>query len=174
MTKYSGSPVATLSWNTSMYISLKNIPKLSTRHNFSIHRDSQNIIVKPGEFYQWSFILHIGSRYEINSCVLGGSDAVLLVIRGEAIFNEWVVARRCSGCMRYYLQHCNLMGEQNSLAHTISRDMTNITLSIHLGSGANRKVSHIQIDMSFTMVEYSLDETDIYCQCSCTDEYAEY
>ena len=168
MTKYSGSPAATLSWNTSMYI-MKNIPKLSTRHNFSIHREGQNMItLKPGEFYQWSFILHIDSWYEINSCVLGGSDIELLVIIGEAVFNEWVVAGGCSGCIRYYLQPCNLTTEQK-LAHTISRD--DKYYFVYLSSRANHQVSHIQSDMSFTMFEYLLDETEIYCQCSCTDEY---
>ena len=160
MTKYSGSPVATLSWNASMYI-LKDIPKLSTRHNFSVHREDQDVItLKPGEFYQWSFILHIGSRYEINSCVLGGSDNELLVIRGEAVFNEWVVAGGCSGCRRYYLQPCNLTTEQN-LAHTISTD--DKYYFVYLSSRTNRKVSHIQVSMLFTMLEYSMtfNETDI-------------
>ena len=48
------------------------------------------ITLMPGEFYQWSFILYGGSRYEINSCVLGeGNDAELLVIKGETLFNKW-------------------------------------------------------------------------------------
>ena len=122
MKKYSGS--STVSWDTSLYI-LKNLPTLSTRYNFSIHPEGQHIMITlmPGEFYQWSFILYGGSRYEINSCVLGeGNDAELLVIIGETLFNKWEVKRRCSGCIKYDLPPCNLNAAQQNLVHNISKD----------------------------------------------------
>ena len=105
VTKYSGSPAATLLWDTSWYI-LNNLPTLSSLYNFSIPagEDQGTIVLEPGEFYQWSFILHAGSRYDISSCVMRGNDAAeLWVIKGKAQFREWVAKKQCSTCTRYDL-----------------------------------------------------------------------
>ena len=120
MKKYSGS--STVSWGTSLYI-LKNLPTLPTRYNFSIHPEGQHMItLMPGEFYQWSFILYGGSRYEINSCVSEkGNVAELLVIKGET-FNKWEVKRQCSGCIKYDLPPCNLNATEQNLVRIISKD----------------------------------------------------
>ena len=84
MKKYSGS--STVLWDASLYI-LKNLP--STTSQYILRASIIMITLMAGEFYQWSFILYSGSRYEINSCVLGeGNDAELLVIKGETLFNE--------------------------------------------------------------------------------------
>ena len=173
MTKYSGSS-ASLSWDTSLYI-LKTLPTLSVGYNFSIHPKEQSMItLKPGEFYQWSFILYSGSRYGINSCVLGeGDDAELLVIKGEALFSEWETKRQCSGCIKYGLPPCNLtIATEQILMHDISKDDEYYFIYLN----PTRHLSHVQVDMSFTKLEYSLDQADIYCQCTCTadHEYPEY
>lgn len=59
LTKYLGSPQSTLeSWRTSIYL-LKSRPLMSAKHKFSIYRTEENMVtIKPGEFHQWSFLLH--------------------------------------------------------------------------------------------------------------------
>ena len=171
MKKYSGS--STVSWDTSLYI-LKNLPTLSTRYNFSIHPEDQHMItLMPGEFYQWSFILYGGSRYEINSCVSGkGNVAELLVIKGETLFNQWEAKRQYSGHMKHDLPPCNsTTATEQSLMCDISKEDEYYFVYLN----PTRHVSHVQVDMSFTKLEYSLDQADIYCQCSYNKkEYPEY
>lgn len=138
---------------------------------FNTPEDQSRIILKPGEFYQWSFILHADSRYEINSCVLGESEAELLIIKGEALFSEWMIKEQCSGCTKHDLPPCNSTMEQN-MVRNVSKDDKYYFIYFN----PTRQLSHIQVDMSFTKLEYSFDQDDIYCQCSCivTVEYPEY
>lgn len=177
VTMYSGSPATTLSWDLSLYMYiLNNPPALSSWYNFSIkYAEGQNntlITLKPGEFYQWSFIFHAGSRYEINSCVLGESDgAKLLIISGKALFREWVVKKQCSlsTCTQYDLPPCNSKIEQ-SFVRNISKDDEYYFIYLNPTS----QLSHIQADMSFAKLEYSFDDNDIYYQCTEILEYSEY
>ena len=167
MKKYSGSSM--VSWDTFLYI-LKNLPTLCTRYNFSIHPEGQHMItLMTGEFYQWSFILYGGSRYEINSCVSGkGNIAELLVIKGETLFSEWEVKRQCSGCI---ILPCNLNATEQNLVHIISKDDEYYFAYLN----PTRHPSRVQVNMSVIKLEYSFDQADIYCQCSYNrKEYPEY
>jgi hypothetical protein len=172
LTKYSGSPAATLMWDTSWYI-LNSLPTLSNRYNFSIPSEDQSMIVlEPEEFYQWSFILHAGSRYEINSCVLGENDeAELWIIKGKALFKEWVVKKQCSTCTKYDLPPCNFTMEQN-LMHNYS--VSNDDEYYFVYSNPTHQLSYVQADMSFVKLEYSFDDDNIYCQCDEIDVDFEY
>ena len=173
VTKYSGSPATTLLWNTSWYI-LNNLPTLSSSYNFSIpaSEDQGTIVLEPGEFYQWSFILHAGSRYEINSCVVRENDAAeLWVIKGKALFREWVAKKQCSTCTKYDLPLCNFTMEQ-TLMH--NNNISNDDEYFFVYLNPTNQFSHVQADMSFIKLEYSFDDDDIYCQCEEIDEYFEY
>ena len=174
VTKYSGSPATTLLWNTSWYI-LNDLPTLSSSYNFSIPtgEDQGTIVLEPGEFYQWSFILHAGSRYEINSCVMRENDvAELWVVKGKAQFREWVANKQCSTCTKYDLPPCNFTMEQNLMHNNIIISNDDEYFFVYLNP--THQHSHVQADMSFIKLEYSLDDDDIYCQCEEIDEYFEY
>ena len=72
------------------------------------------------------------------------------------------VKRRCSGCIKYDLPPYNLNATEQNLVHNISKDDKYYFVYLN----PTRHPSQVQVDMSFTKLEYSFDQADIYCLCS--------
>lgn len=175
MTKYYGSPMGIL---TSMYI-LNKRPELSSIYNFSIHRNDQDTVkLKVGEFYQWSFLLHAGSTYEVNSCIWEGDMVELIVIQGEAKFREWIDKSKPADT-KVSLKPCNSVNDEQS--PTLNSSNVPILTNgkyffIYSNPQTNYRDSQVSVNMSFTKLEYSLNENEIHCNCSLDvdDIYEEY
>ena len=177
MTRYYGSPTGIL---TSMYI-LNKTPdlELSSIYNFSIHRSNKNMVkLKAGEFYQWSFWLHTNSTIEVNSCVWEGDTVELIVIQGETKFREWVdTSKQADVAKIISLKPCSTIRDKQFLmANFYKVPMNDKYYFVYSSPQINRLDSLVHINMSFTKLEYSLNESGIHCNCSLDIEhiYTEY
>ena len=163
ITKYLDNSPAS-QWNTSVYL-LHQLPDLLTVYNFTL---SENITLSPNEFYKWSFYLHTGSTYTINTCELdgGSNNAQICVIGGDRSFNDWTKTRSCnSPSNNVSVKECN-----NSAIHTYSKvimedDNYYFVYSTHSGMEAS-----LQVDMSFSSLDYSINTNNVLDQCTLSDE----
>lgn len=172
VTKYRGGiPSRTVS----LYL-LDNKPRLSEEYKFSVYRAGTDMIELNQEesIHRWSFLLHTGSRYKVHSCVWEGGDQVeLLVIRGKHDFHEWVSNYQHSkNTIIHSLSLCNSTEKRTPEWFPISQDGK--YYFVYSASKVANLSSRVLVNMSFEKLEYSIDNTNISCQCSASNLYPEY
>ena len=151
-------------WNTSLYL-LYQMPNLSTAYEFEI---SENIILSANGFYKWSFYLHKGSSYTIKACKQNGTelsnDTEVCIIGGDQSLSKWIRTRSCEHS-HWSIRMCNSARSVNTFSDVVKE--TNFYYFVYSTHTQNyESIVSLQVDMAFITLEYSLEESNIYSNCT--------
>ena len=151
-------------WNTSLYL-LHQMPNLSTAYEFKI---SENITLSANGFYKWSFNLHKGSSYTIKACKQNGTelsnDTEVCIIGGDQNLSKWIRTRSCEHSY-WSIRMCNSAKSINTFSDVVKE--TNFYYFVYSTHTQNFETQvGLQVDMTFITLEYSLEERNIYSNCT--------
>ena len=153
-------------WNTSLYL-LNQMPKLSTVYNFTV---SENITLSANDFYKLSFYLYAGSSYTIKACKVNGansSDVQVCVIGGD---NHGIKTYSCEH-PHSIINLCS--GQESGLyynATSYSEIIKESKIYHFVYSSQNEIKASLQVDMSFSSLEHSIEKTNIFCECTINNQ----
>lgn len=151
-------------WNTSLYL-LHQMPNLSTVYDFTL---SENITLPASGFYKLSFYLHQGSSYTIKTCKLNSresNDVQVCVVRGDNNLNDWIKTRFCK--QLHSIKSCN----SSSWVNFTYSEVINVTDTYYfVYSTQNEIEASLLVDMAFINLEYSVEQNNVYRQCTISGE----